>query len=246
MFEQILLTHPASARKTGALAASFLAQSTVIGVLLVGPLLYTQALPLIPLITGVVTAPPPLPQPRPLARATSNAPTSVRRGDYRSFVPITIPKGPIRQTEIAVGPVEAAPDVAVVPGIPGSPAAPGTSLPAFTPAPVVDTVKPAASTPISNAKPVQVGGDILAAKLIKRVVPPYPLLARQARVQGAVHLLGIVAKDGRVQNLRVLDGHPLLRQAAVDAVSQWVYSPTFLNGQPVEVEAPIEVNFFMR
>lgn len=87
---------------------------------------------------------------------------------------------------------------------------------------------------------------MLAAKLLKRVIPPYPVLARQTRIQGTVHLLGIVAKDGRVQNLRVIDGHPLLRQAALDAVSQWVYSPTILNGQPVEVEAPIDVNFTLR
>jgi protein TonB len=63
------------------------------------------------------------------------------------------------------------------------------------------------------------------------------------RISGTVQLLGIIAKDGTIQKLQVLSGHPLLRQAAIDAVSQWVYRPTILNGQPVEVEAPIDVIF---
>ncbi len=245
MFEQTLLTHPASARKTGALAASFLAQTAVLGVLLVGPLLYTQALPFIPLITGVLTAPPPLPQPPPVARVAPSGPATGQRSDYRRFVSITIPKGPIRETEVVVGPIDTAADVPVVLGIPGASVGPTTTLPAFTLAPVVEIVKPAPA-PVVNTKPVLVGGDVLAAKLLKRVIPPYPVLARQTHVQGTVHLLGIVAKDGRVQNLRVLDGHPLLWKAALDAVSQWIYSPTILNGQPVEVEAPIDVNFTLR
>ena len=91
--------------------------------------------------------------------------------------------------------------------------------------------------------PVLVGGDVQSAKLIKQVVPMYPQPARQLRISGTVRLLGIIAKDGAIQRLQVVSGHPLLRQAALDAVSQWVYRPTFLNGQPVEVEAPIDVIF---
>ena len=71
----------------------------------------------------------------------------------------------------------------------------------------------------------------------------YPALARSARVQGTVHLLGVVSKDGTIQKLQVLGGHPLLVAAAVDAVKQWVYRPTLLNGEPVEVIAPIDVIF---
>lgn len=246
MFEQTLLTHPASARKTGALAESFLAQSVAIGVLLVGPLLYTQGMPLIPLITAVIVAPPPLPQLPPVAQPAANAPSSGQRSDHRMFVPITIPKGPIRTTEVEVAPISTPTDVYVEVGIPGAPVGPVTALPVFTRAPLVEVAKPPVAAPVINPKPVPVGGDVLAAKLLKRVIPPYPVLARQTRIQGTVHLLGIVAKDGRVQNLRVIDGHPLLRQAALDAVSQWVYSPTILNGQPVEVEAPIDVNFTLR
>jgi len=94
-------------------------------------------------------------------------------------------------------------------------------------------------------KPVRVGGDVQAANIISRVSPPYPPLAKQARVSGSVKLEGIIAKDGTVQQLRVISGHPLLVTAAVEAVKKWRYRPTHLNGDPVEVSAPIEVNFIL-
>ena len=94
--------------------------------------------------------------------------------------------------------------------------------------------------------PVRVGGDVQSAKLIKQIVPVYPRTAIQTRIAGTVRLLGIIAKDGTIQRLQVLSGHPLLRQAALAAVSQWIYRPTILNGQPVEVEAPIDVIFILR
>lgn len=99
---------------------------------------------------------------------------------------------------------------------------------------------PAVKTP---EKPRLVGGDVQAAKLLKKVMPVYPALAKQARISGTVHLMGVVAKDGTIQQLRVVDGHPLLVGAALEAVRQWVYKPTTLNGEPVEVIAPIDVIF---
>jgi protein TonB len=91
--------------------------------------------------------------------------------------------------------------------------------------------------------PVKVGGSVQMAKLIRRVIPEYPALARAARISGVVHLLGTIGKDGTIRNLRLVDGHPMLARAAVEAVEQWVYEPTLLNGEPVEVIAPIEVSF---
>ena len=84
---------------------------------------------------------------------------------------------------------------------------------------------------------------MLAAKIVRKVIPAYPPLARQARVSGTVQLLGVIGKDGTVQQLQVISGHPLLVSAAVEAVKQWLYRPTLLNGEPVEVVAPIDVNF---
>lgn len=108
--------------------------------------------------------------------------------------------------------------------------------------PTAPAVKPEVATPIPET-PVRVGGNVQSAKLTRQVLPIYPRPALQMRISGTVQLLGIIAKDGTIQRLQVLSGHPLLRQAAIDAVSQWIYRPTILNGQPVEVEAPIDVIF---
>ena len=80
----------------------------------------------------------------------------------------------------------------------------------------------------------------------KRVDPIYPSIARAARVSGTVELLGVLGTDGRIHELKVLRGHPLLITAALEAVRQWVFAPTILNGQAVEVAAPITVNFILK
>jgi protein TonB len=80
---------------------------------------------------------------------------------------------------------------------------------------------------------------------IRRVDPVYPVLAKQARISGTVELVGVLGTDGRIRELKVVSGHPLLINAALEAVRQWVYAPTLLNGQPVEVQAPIQVNFIL-
>ncbi len=90
---------------------------------------------------------------------------------------------------------------------------------------------------------IRQGGAVTAASLINRVQPNYPPLARQTRISGTVRLHAIISKDGTVQQLEVLSGHPLLVQAALDAVRQWRYRPTTLNGEPVEVDTTIDVIF---
>jgi protein TonB len=90
---------------------------------------------------------------------------------------------------------------------------------------------------------VRVGGNVQQANLIRQIKPPYPPLARQARIQGQVVLEAIISKQGSVENLRVISGHPLLIQSALDAVKQWKYKPTLLNGEPVEVVTTVTVNF---
>jgi len=91
--------------------------------------------------------------------------------------------------------------------------------------------------------PVRVGGNVQAARIINRVQPSYPPLARQTRISGTVRLHAIISKDGTIRELEVLNGHPLLQQAALDAVRQWRYQPTLLNGEPVEVDTTIDVIF---
>jgi protein TonB len=91
--------------------------------------------------------------------------------------------------------------------------------------------------------PLKVGGNVQAARILNRVQPLYPPLARQTRISGTVRLHAIISKDGSIQQLEVISGHPLLQQAALDAVRQWRYQPTLLNGEPVEVDTTIDVIF---
>lgn len=93
---------------------------------------------------------------------------------------------------------------------------------------------------------VQVGGNVQQAKLINQPKPAYPPLARQARIRGMVRFTAIIGVDGRIQNLTLVSGHPLLVPAAQEAVKQWVYQPTLLNGEPVEVVTQIDVNFTLQ
>ena len=95
-------------------------------------------------------------------------------------------------------------------------------------------------------EPIRVGGNVQESKLIKKIEPVYPELAKRARVQGVVILQVTVDEEGSVSEIRVLRGHPLLDDEAVRAVKQWKYSPTLLNGEPVPVIATVTVIFNLR
>jgi protein TonB len=238
MFEQSLLIDHSGSRKTATFAASLTAQIVVAGVLLVAPLFYHEVLPAlrVPEIVPVLARwhPPEaavvelhaVTRSRGLALPGVFHPPVVLHSDY--------PEAGMVVIDIDA-PVIATPGTIALPV--GSP---GTLL-RFDGMPAATSVKPEPVKP--PGVPVLVGGAVQSAKLIKQVVPAYPQPARQMRISGTIHLLGIIAKDGTIQRLQVLSGHPMLRQAALDAVSQWVYGPTILNGQPVEVEAPIDVIF---
>ncbi len=103
-----------------------------------------------------------------------------------------------------------------------------------------------AADPPANWPGVRVAGSVQAAKVVRKVQPVYPPLAKQARIQDHVVLNAQIGTDGTVQNLAVVSGHPLLRQAAIDAVRQWQFEPTSLNGQPVQVVTQIEINFTLQ
>jgi protein TonB len=95
----------------------------------------------------------------------------------------------------------------------------------------------------SQPKRMRVGGDVQQAKLVKDIRPIYPALARRARIEGTVKLQAVIGKDGSVDQVEVLSGHPVLAQAAQEAVKQWKYKPTLLNGEPMEVITTIEMVF---
>lgn len=113
------------------------------------------------------------------------------------------------------------------------------------PPPITPPPPPPAKGEVRPSSPqrIRVGASVTQANLIRYVTPVYPALAKQARVQGSVRFTAIIGKDGTIQSLQLIDGHPLLVKAAEDAVKQWLYKPTLLNGEPVEIVTQIDVNF---
>jgi protein TonB len=103
----------------------------------------------------------------------------------------------------------------------------------------IPPVPPAAD----GTKRINIGGNTQQAKLVMQPRPVYPPLAKQARISGVVHLAAVIGKEGNVIDLRVISGHPLLIPSAIQAVKNWVYQPTLLNGEPVEVSTQIDVNY---
>jgi protein TonB len=242
MFEQSLLLDHASANKTGALAASLTAQTLAVGLLIAIPLIFSDRLPDVHRsISLSFWDPPPPPAPAHVQRTASSS----SRANSAPTKVFTAPIHIVNLSEIRdISVVDAPPAYTsnVDNGVPGGTGPPST-LGQFFHEPSAPP-KPLIPEPIKiPAKPVPVGGDVQAARLLKKVMPVYPPLARQVRVSGTVQLIGVIAKDGTIQQLQLVSGHPLLVGAALDAVRQWIYRPTLLNGQAVEVIAPITVFF---
>lgn len=240
MFEQSLVVETGQGRKGWTFAASVAAELLGISGLALLPLLYTQALPAVQDVMLRLPLPPPPAAPEHLA------PSRPRRPMPRVFSGIEAPVHiPDRIAAIVEQPI--APELPGgsagrgVPGGIGEPAGSGFAIPI----PAAPPPKPVAEkkTPAVPPKRLIIGSNVQEAKLLKRVIPVYPMLARSARISGVVKLVGVIAPDGTIQQLQVISGHPLLVRAALDAVRQWVYRPTLLNGTPVEVVAPIEVVF---
>jgi len=250
MFEHMLLstggTHQgrdavfAFAGELGVLAIATLAMAYYD----VLPMKLPQAM--VPVYLG---APPPPPPPAAAPRAPAQV--VVNKLAPRTFIAPAPTVAAIPQHAAII--VDAAPalqDVAggVPGGVPGG--MPGGSLNGLLgalppPAPVAAKAPTPAAAPTVPTVPTQlhVGGDVQAGLLTHEVVPVYPSIAKSARVQGTVKLSAIIAPDGTVKDLRVISGNPLLVEAAQNAVKQWVYRPTYLNGTAVEVITQIEVRF---
>jgi protein TonB len=96
---------------------------------------------------------------------------------------------------------------------------------------------------MAAAQPIRVGGSVKEPRPVKMVPPIYPALASKARVSGTVVLEATLTAQGTVEEIRVITGHPLLVQAAVECVKQWQYEPTLLNGEPVAVILTAKVHF---
>jgi protein TonB len=127
----------------------------------------------------------------------------------------------------------------VVGGVPGG--VPGGSMGGVIGGMINST--PVAVPKIATPQRVRVSSGVQSGLLVRKVNPSYPPLARQARIQGVVILQAQISKDGNIENLQLISGHPMLAPAAIEAVKQWKYKPYLLNGEPVEVETQVQVNF---
>jgi periplasmic protein TonB len=218
---------------------SFGLQILLVGVLVLIPLLFTEALPKTQLMTFLVAPPPPPPPPPPPAvqqiKVVKQIQTDLINGQLRT--PTKIPeKVQMIKEEEAPPPVSSM--AGVVGGVPGSA---GGSVGGVIGGIISST--PVAVPKVATPQRVRVSQGVTQGLLLRKIQPNYPPLARQARIQGSVLLQAEISKDGSIQNLRLISGHPMLAPAAIEAVKQWKYKPYILNGEPVEVETQITVNF---
>jgi len=233
MFEELLVSNPYATKtnKRWTVLVSMIFQVTFLSILLLIPLIYTEALPKAMLATLLV-APPPPPPPPPPAQVQTVRKTQVHLMDAgKLMAPKAIPK------TVTIIKEEADPDMGASGGVLGGVA--GGSMGGA----IGGVIGGMPAPPKPTASRIKVGGNVTAARLQNKVTPVYPPLARQTRISGTVRLHAIIAKDGTVQQLEVLSGHPLLVQSALDAVRQWRYQPTLLNGEPVEVDTTVDVIF---
>lgn len=240
VFEQSLLLNQDSKRSWNFLA-SLSAELLVVSLALLIPLLYREHLPEVhwkDIIVGPALSPPPIDSPaRHQSETTSSAPTPAFHRPFHWDPKAGIPS---EQTSASDFTPDTPPSIGI-----GNLAGNNNLFGRFIANPVTlpPPPRPAPETQKLPSAPLPVGGDVQMAKILRKVIPLYPPLARAARISGVVRLIGTIGKDGTIQNLQIVSGHPMLARAAVEAVEQWVYKPTLLNGNPVEVIAPIEVNF---
>jgi len=213
---------------------SIIAHVVLFGAVIIIPLMATDVLPTPPSMMAFVGAPPtppPPPPPPPSAAPPPKTPTPIANPNA---APIEAPKQIIPET----------PSVGVSEGVPGGVEG---GVPGGVMGGVVGGLPEAPPPPPPPPQaPVRVGGAIKQPTKLKNVPPVYPPIAQSARVQGVVIIEATIGADGKVKDAKVLRSIPLLDQAALDAVKQWVFTPTLLNNVPVPVIMTVTVNFTLQ
>ncbi len=228
--------------KRAAIPCVYGVEGLLVGAMALVPLVNTEALPKT-VWTEVLQVPVPPPPRSPVAAQTLRKAIRPTRPEPILTEPTSIPLHIVPVRDNPVPPAQfPSVSMGIAGGIDGG--LPSTALDPVLQNMLRDTQPPAPQSP----KPVQqrqihVGGVVSVAKLIYQPKPAYPELARLTRTQGVVEFEAVIGKDGTIQELKVLRGHPLLVKAALDAVRQWRYQPTLLNGEPVEVLTEITVTF---
>jgi protein TonB len=218
---------------------SFAIQIMIVGVMVLIPLIFTEALPKGTTLFMLVAPPPPPPPPPPAAapvHVVKQVQTDIINGELRT--PTKIPKK-VEMIKEDEAPPPAMATSGVVGGVPGG--VPGGSMGGVIGSVLSST--PVAVPKIATPQRVRVSSGVSSGLLIRKVSPTYPPLARQARIQGTVVLQAQISKDGSIQNLQLISGHPMLAPAAIEAVKQWKYKPYLLNGEPVEIQTQVTIKF---
>ena len=241
LLESLLESTPVQRqRRRWATLLSFLLQLLAVTGLVILPLLYTEALPHLREVVGVPAPPPPpgragppeLPRHSRVAARNDAAPIGFH-------VPGRIPRGIHNppQQEIAAAPSSGS----IIENSIGDGDPRGVWNSLFARA-----ASPPPPPPPTRRAPLPVSGGVIEGLRIRGVAPVYPRLAIAARVEGDVLLSAVISREGVIENLQVLRGHPLLVAAAIEAVRQWRYRPYYLNGDPVEVSTQITVRFVLQ
>jgi periplasmic protein TonB len=178
--------------------------------------------------------------PKPVRRV---APVAAPSAPAQAAVAIPASPAPAAPREAAAGPTVAAP--ISEPQSEPAPQQGGVMMAAPVQAGELGSVPPPPVEAPRQVQRIKVGGNVQMANIVSKVTPEYPAIARQARIQDHVILHAVIGSDGLMQDLKIVSGHPLLRQAALDAVRLWQFKPTMLNGTPVEVETEVDVNFVL-
>jgi protein TonB len=225
-------------RRSWTTLSSFGLQALAMGLLLLLPLVRPDHIPLLHRLATPVSLGAPVPDAPPIrARGGSVTPTPSNLLNDHVLEPTRIP--------IGVAPInEDAPPQPFGALGPGAQTGGGAGVPNGIYSSMGGETMPILATPPAPAHPTRVS-HMDPGSLIYQVQPVYPPLARAARVEGPVVLAALISKDGTIENLRALAGHPMLVRSAEEAVSKWRYRPYILNSEPVEVETQITVNFLL-
>jgi protein TonB len=248
MFESLQSNnHKNALQRLLALVLSVSLHGLILSLIVVLPLLFFRGLSEVDFLTFLIADPmpppaPPPPIPIPAERALTKAGNQGTALLPITVVPESLPKGiPAPDVEppsvqVGAGIEGIGPGLSMGAGVAGLGILPGV-LGAAPPAP------PPPPPPPTRRPPLRVGGSVQESKLIRKVPPAYPDIARRARVSGDVFLEVMLDEEGNVSGVKVLRGHPLLVEEAVRAVKQWKYSPTLLNGEPIPIVAAVTVSF---
>jgi len=239
MFDQTFVdTNPAS-KKPVTIAISLLLQVALLMLLTIIPLLFTRVLSPASFKDLLIAPLPPkaaVPEPPASQSVAKFAPRALRLPEL--YAPVAIPNKLTTPNEVAP-----APDIGLGTAVSDANASPFVGVIGSAPAGPPPPPEPiAAKKEQTKHGPIRIG-TLSEADLLRKVMPVYPPLAKSARVQGTVEFTALISKDGNIENLKLVHGHPLLVNAAREAVEQWKYRPTLLNGVPVEVITDIVVNF---